>query len=267
VNYYPFHIGDYAAHTAHLEPMEDLAYRRLLDLYYLREGPLPAEVQVTAKLIRMRSHSADVESVLREFFDLTDEGWRHSRCDVEVAHMQDKQDKARESGKASARARKASAEQKSKSCSTSADETSNGRSTDVQTISTDVQLPTPTPTPTPTPVESKAIRAPRFDAQAHLSKIGIPDDLAADWIKNRKAKKAEVTKTVIDGIASEALKAGLSLDAALRECCVRGWAGFKADWLIRDQSANARASPQQSLEARNKAVAANWVPPEMRMQA
>ena len=37
MNYYPFHLGDYAARTAHLEPMEDLAYRRLLDLYYLGE--------------------------------------------------------------------------------------------------------------------------------------------------------------------------------------------------------------------------------------
>jgi uncharacterized protein YdaU (DUF1376 family) len=44
MNYYPFHVGDYAAHTAHLEPMEDLAYRRMLDAYYLRESPLPVDV-------------------------------------------------------------------------------------------------------------------------------------------------------------------------------------------------------------------------------
>ena len=38
MNYFPFNVGDYSVHTAHLEPMEDLAYRRLLDQYYLREG-------------------------------------------------------------------------------------------------------------------------------------------------------------------------------------------------------------------------------------
>ena len=92
---------------------------------------------------------------------------------------------------------------------------------------------------------SKAIRAPRFDAQAHLVEIGIPADLSADWIKLRKTKKAEVTKTAIDGIASEAGKAGLSLDDALRECCARGWAGFKAEWMLSPQ---ARAAPAyQSL--------------------
>jgi hypothetical protein len=32
LNFYDFHIGDYASRTGHLEPMEDLAYRRLLGL-------------------------------------------------------------------------------------------------------------------------------------------------------------------------------------------------------------------------------------------
>ena len=35
MNYYPFHVGDYIAHTAHLHPLEDIAYRRMLDLYYM----------------------------------------------------------------------------------------------------------------------------------------------------------------------------------------------------------------------------------------
>lgn len=96
MNYFPFHIGDYAAHTAHLEPMEDLAYRRLLDLYYLRETPIPADIQATAKLVRLRSFAADVESVLNEFFKLTDSGWKHGRCDTEIAKMQDRKEATEE---------------------------------------------------------------------------------------------------------------------------------------------------------------------------
>jgi hypothetical protein len=90
--------------------------------------------------------------------------------------------------------------------------------------------------------KTKTVRAPRFDAQAHLVEIGVPADLSADWIRLRKTKKAEVTKTAIEGIAAEASKASLPLEAALRECCSRGWAGFKADWILRD-GANARGSP------------------------
>ena len=112
LNYYPFHLGDYAAHTGHLEPMEDLAYRRLLDVYYMREEALPADIMVTAKLVRLRSCSADVESVLREFFTLTEAGWTHRRCDEEIAKMQDKQAKARDAAQHSVNSRRASAERR-----------------------------------------------------------------------------------------------------------------------------------------------------------
>lgn len=85
MHHYPFHIGDYAAHTRHLSPIEDLAYRRLLDAYYLREGPLPADVPTTARLIGLRDHEAEVGAVLREFFEDTSDGWRSTRCDEEIA--------------------------------------------------------------------------------------------------------------------------------------------------------------------------------------
>lgn len=142
MNYFPFHIGDYAAHTGHLEPMEDLIYRRLLDAYYLREGPLPAEVQSTAKLIRLRSMASDVESVLKEFFELTEAGWMHRRCEAEVTKMQDKQAKARDAAQQSVNSRKAAAERRL------AEQQANAERT-LPSGLTDVQLPTPTPTPTP----------------------------------------------------------------------------------------------------------------------
>jgi len=149
MNYYPFHLGDYAAHTAHLEPMEDLAYRRMLDAYYLREGPLPSDTQEVARLIRMRQHLAEVEAVLREFFVLADAGWRHARCDEEIARMQDKQAKARASAAASVSARKAKVKRPSSESSTDAQQTPSERLTDAQRTlserSTDVELPTPTP--------------------------------------------------------------------------------------------------------------------------
>jgi uncharacterized protein YdaU (DUF1376 family) len=142
MNYYPFNVGDYAAHTGHLEPMEDLIYRRLLDAYYLRESPLPADVMLTAKLIRLRSMAADVEAVLREFFQLTEDGWRHLRCDKEIEKMQDKQAKARDAAQQSVKARKANAERTLQKIPTDAEQ-------NLPKQQTNVELPTPTPTPTP----------------------------------------------------------------------------------------------------------------------
>ena len=83
MNYYPFHIGDYAAHTRYLTLMEDLAYRRMLDLYYVSEKPLePAEQ--TARLIGMRDHVAEVGTILADFFEATEAGFINKRANEEL---------------------------------------------------------------------------------------------------------------------------------------------------------------------------------------
>lgn len=52
-----------------------------------------------------------------------------------------------------------------------------------------------------------------------------------DWNQLRKAKKAPVTSTVVDAARSEAAKAGMTFNAFLKEWCVRGTQGLKAEWL------------------------------------
>jgi len=88
MNYYQFHIGDYASHTAHLEPMEDLAYRRMLDLYYRTQAPLPSDVQRIAKLIRLPDNAAIVRDILNEFFTPCEQGWENARADREIASFE-----------------------------------------------------------------------------------------------------------------------------------------------------------------------------------
>ena len=82
--YFQFNIGDYATHTRHLTLMQDLAYRRLLDWYYLNEKPIPCDPVRAATLILMKSNFPDVETVLQEFFTKTSEGWINKRADKEI---------------------------------------------------------------------------------------------------------------------------------------------------------------------------------------
>ena len=89
MHYYQFNIGDYASHTRHLNLLEDLAYRRLLDVYYLQERPLNVGVASVARQINMRDHEVEVKAVLEEFFELTDEGWINRRADQEIAKYQE----------------------------------------------------------------------------------------------------------------------------------------------------------------------------------
>lgn len=95
MHYYQFNIGDYMRDTAHLDEMEDLAYRRMLDLYYLKESPLPKDVKEIAKLIRMRTHTDCIASVLQEFFTASDNGYINEKADEVLASIYDKSDKAR----------------------------------------------------------------------------------------------------------------------------------------------------------------------------
>ena len=94
MNYYAFHIGDYKAHTSHLSLIEDLAFRRMLDLYYLTESPLP-DVKKIARAICMRENIEDIQTVLDEFFIGTEEGYIHNRCEREIKAMNDKSGKAK----------------------------------------------------------------------------------------------------------------------------------------------------------------------------
>jgi uncharacterized protein YdaU (DUF1376 family) len=114
MHYYQFNIGDYASHTRHLDLYEDLAYRRLLDMYYLHERPLNVDSAVVAKQIGMREKVQVVQDVLNEFFQLGEDGWVNDRADKEIKHYHSKIEQASRAGKASAERR------------------SNGRSTDVQ---------------------------------------------------------------------------------------------------------------------------------------
>jgi len=100
MHFYPFNIGDYATATAHLEPLEDLAYRRLMDLYYSSESPIPESLEKTARLIRMRTHSDCIAIVLDEFFTLEDDGYHCDRIDVELFKFHEKSEKASKSAKA-----------------------------------------------------------------------------------------------------------------------------------------------------------------------
>jgi uncharacterized protein YdaU (DUF1376 family) len=83
MHYFQFHIGDYKSHTHHLSLLEDLAFRRLLDHYYLHE--IPIKQREIARQIGMREHEQEVLTVLEEFFVSTEKGYINPRADDEIA--------------------------------------------------------------------------------------------------------------------------------------------------------------------------------------
>lgn len=100
MHYYTFHPKDYISKTHFLDPIEDIAYRRMLDYIYLNECHLPSDIEDIAKKINMRTHTDSIANVLRDFFDLTDDGYMNDRAEQEIAKYQEKSDKAKKSANA-----------------------------------------------------------------------------------------------------------------------------------------------------------------------
>ena len=194
MNYYPFHIGDYISHTSHLTDAEDLAYRRMIDLYYQSEQPF-IDVEYVAR--RVKSTPEIVSVLLSDFFVKTEDGWRNKRADEEIEKYHAKADSARNANKAKqAKLSGLKSELKSE--------------------------PKQQATNNQEPITKNHIK--------DITPVGVSDSVFNDYLKIRKAQKKPWTPTAQKLMENEAKKAGISLQEAMEVCCARGWIGFKAEW-------------------------------------
>ena len=105
MNYYERHLGDYARDAGHLTMLEHGAYTLLLDRYYTTEQGIPADQAHRICRARTRDEKEAVDTVLAEFFKLTDGCWVNGRASREVTKMQAKVKAAQENGKLGGRPR------------------------------------------------------------------------------------------------------------------------------------------------------------------
>jgi uncharacterized protein YdaU (DUF1376 family) len=210
MNYYPFHIGDYISHTSHLTDAEDLAYRRMIDLYYQSEQPF-TDVEFVAR--RVKSTPEIISVLLSDFFVKTEDGWRNKRADEEIEKYHAKAESARN-------ANKAKLEKKSALKSELKSEPKQDATNNQEPITKNHNINTP---------------------------VGVSDSVFNDFLKLRKGLKAPVTETAIKGLEREAAKANMSLEQVMSLCCQNGWRGFKADWVIGKNTVS--NSPQNSSAA------------------
>jgi uncharacterized protein YdaU (DUF1376 family) len=175
-----------------------------LDAYYLHEKPLDIDSTLVARQIGMREHADVVDAILNEFFELVDGYFVNLRADKEIQAYRGKIEQASRAGKASAERR------------------SNARSTDVQ----------PNIKQEPLTIKQET----KNTATVVAPPDGVSQSVWNDFVKQRKAKKAPVSDTVITKIRNQAGKAGWSLEDALAEICARGWTGFNAEWVKEKQT-------------------------------
>ena len=230
MKHYPHHIGDFDKATRHLTRIERSVYRDLIDLYYDTEQRLTLDKAALCRRIIARSNeeSTAVEQVLNEFFTETPTGWYHDRCESEIEAYQANTSQKAMAGKASAEAKRMKRLQALNDKSTAVEHPLNPVETAVNGASTNHQPSTNQP------ITKEEEEAPR-KRSAPTQPIAKPDDVDqqtwTDWLSHRKAKRATVTETVVNGARAESEKAGMSLDAFLQVWCRRGSQGLEADWI------------------------------------
>lgn len=102
MNYYRHNVGDYRRDTAHLSLLEHGIYRQLLDTYYLDEKPICLDLDriMRSHCVRTADEEQALKNVLKDFFEVTEFGYVHKRCEEELQVIYAKSDKARQSAKA-----------------------------------------------------------------------------------------------------------------------------------------------------------------------
>ena len=99
MHYYQKNIGDYRRDTMNLSLLEHGVYMTLIDHYTLNEEPISLDHLDVCWTIGARTDNEKtaVCLILSKFFIKTDEGYRHKRCDEEIAKYHAKSEKAKES--------------------------------------------------------------------------------------------------------------------------------------------------------------------------
>ena len=213
--------------------MEDLAFRRLLDHYYLHQSPI--KQREIARQIGMRDFEQDVLTVLEEFFVSTDDGYINPRADKEIKAFVEHQATSaygafiRDNPTLKSNADKQSFVQHYMAGTIASY---------IESIKASCVLDVPI-TPTSSTRDATNSQEPltinhkpkRESATVVACPPDVKEQVWKDWLTLRKMKKAPVTETVVESAQMEAVKANMLFNDFLVIWCRRGSQGLEADWL------------------------------------
>lgn len=113
--YYQFDIDKWIKRTHYLLPEEEGIYLRLINYYYDTEKPLPLDLRIVARRLRLEAYYDQMQHIVQEFFEETPEGWRNSKCDRNIDYVNHRASIAKENGRKGGRPRLTKNQNKSKS--------------------------------------------------------------------------------------------------------------------------------------------------------
>lgn len=245
MHYYKFNIADWSLGTGHLSLEEEAIYFRLINHYYDTEKPIPLETQSVFRRLRMDSNSVTALSVLGEFFEKTEKGFVHARCEEMLKEYRKTAKKNRENGKKGGRPRKDGAPKQTQK---------KPSGFPVGTQTEPKHNPNQEPrTKNHKPRTSKNNKAPSEPINYESWPNEASPEVLKAWLLKRKEVKASLSQLAMNTIGKElhiAVANGFTVDECLCEAEAGGWKGFKAAWMERSRrgSRTGQRSPQQDQE-------------------
>lgn len=82
--------------------------------------------------------------------------------------------------------------------------------------------------------ESKPKKKTIFNFRKSLIDLGVEEQVAEDWMKVRKTKKATNTETSFNRIKSQIEKSGRDPNECITLAVAKDWKGFEATWIINE---------------------------------
>lgn len=231
--WYPLYPGDYARDTKQLSLIEHGAYRLLMDYYY-SNGSLDCGITIGTtygqpNVQLMPDHTryyricgaiqkdemSAVDFILGTFFVYLEGIYTHNKIEKVIKEQLEKHDKRVAASLAGVEARENKKKGKGKGRTK--------RITNGQTIGITIG----------TTNQNQNQNQLSIDKSILLKPQNVSEMVWSDFLAQRKAKRAKLSQTALDGIAKQAKLAGWTLEAALQEVCARGWTGFKAEWVAK----------------------------------
>jgi uncharacterized protein YdaU (DUF1376 family) len=259
MNYVERHFGDWARDTAHLSMLEDGAYNRLVDLYYVRETPLPLDLHACCRLVRAvtTAEREAVRSVLAEFFSNGPDGWTHKRCDTEIERFRNRSGKARASANARWDAERTHSEGNANADANALPTHNEGNATRGRG---QARSHSPIPT-TQTPVTNKRGDTP-LKPPAWSRPEWVPAKEWANFEEHRKAMRGvPFTDAARDGVVRELAKfkaEGHDPGMLLSTAITRGWRTVFAPQAV-TLGNGSYTGRQKAVEDHNRAVGDAWL--------
>ena len=204
MHYFEYNIKDYRADAFQLTLIQHGAYKQLIDQYYLNEKPLTLNIDDLCYelLIRGDDEKKAIVFILEKFFDKTEDGYAHKRCDVVIKKYKAKSNQSRNAVNTRWAKEK-------------------GKDTDVIRESYDRNT------------NQEQLTNNKEQFIEFVKPLDVNLEIWNNYMTLRRAQNKPITDANIKALRREAANAGLSLNAVITVCVENSWISFRADWVNR----------------------------------